>query len=134
MRIVFSDAWFKGALKPTGKFNKGCAIDFKVVITGNNKERAIPVDTRDQGEADQPENLTATSVTNYAVEASSVTLNNKQLNFANADKVWIFSTDGTLVEALTRPTFYNVASLPQGVYLVKMQSNNVIRTQKITIK
>lgn len=134
MRIVFSDAWFKGALKPTGKFNKGCAIDFKVVITGNNKERAIPVDTRDQGEADQPENLTATSVTNYAVEASSVTLNNKQLNFANADKVWIFSADGTLVEALTRPTFYNVASLPQGVYLVKMQSNNVIRTQKITIK
>ena len=134
MRIVFSDAWFKGALKPTGKFNKGCAIDFKVVITGDNKERSIPVDTRDQGEADQPENLTATSVTNYAVEASSVTLNNKQLNFANADKVWIFSTDGTLVEALTRPTFYNVASLPQGVYLVKMQSNNVIRTQKITIK
>lgn len=135
LRIVFSDAWFQGALQPVGKFNKGCAIDFKVVITGNNNQRSIGGDTRDQGEVEEPEGLNVVDgITTYAVDASTVALNNGSLNFTNVEKVWIFSTDGTLVASLSRPSSYNVNTLPQGVYLVKMQNGNTIRTQKITIK
>ncbi len=58
LRIVFSDAWFAGAFNPTGYTNKGFTIDFGVKITGNNPGRAA-ADTRDEGEADEPEKINA---------------------------------------------------------------------------
>lgn len=134
MRIVFSDAWFKGALKPTGKFNKGFAIDFRVKITGNNKQRPVPADMRDQGLADEPAGLSTTGVSNVAVAPSQLQQEGNSLNFANVEKAWIFTTDGSLVAALNNPANYNLSSLASGVYLVKMQNKNIIRTQKITVK
>ena len=134
LRLVFSDAWFPGALLPTGKFNKGFAIDFGVEITGSNAERPIPGDTRDKGQADQPEGLTTTGInTVTAGEASNVELTVDGLNFTHVEKAWIFTTDGVLVKALNNPTTYNVNALPKGIYLVKMQNKNVIRTYKVTI-
>lgn len=134
MRIVFSDAWFKGALKPTGKFNKGFAIDFRVKITGNNKQRPVPADMRDQGLADEPAGLSTTGVNTIAVAPSQLQQEGNSLNFTNVEKAWIFTTDGSLVAALNNPANYNLSSLASGVYLVKMQNKNIIRTQKITVK
>lgn len=134
MRIVFSDAWFKGALKPTGKFNKGFAIDFRVKITGSNKQRPVPADMRDQGLADEPAGLSTTGVNTIAVAPSQLQQEGNSLNFTNVEKAWIFTTDGSLVAALNNPANYNLSSLASGVYLVKMQNKNIIRTQKITVK
>ena len=135
MRIVFSDAWFKGSLLPTGKFNKGFAIDFGVEITGNNPERPTPKSSRDEGKADQPEGLSAsTSITSFAGEASALVQTSKDLKFSNVEKAWIFGVDGSLVKVLDNPQQYEIKSLPKGIYLVKMLNNNVIRTQKVVIK
>lgn len=135
MRIVFSDAWFAGSLLPTGKFNKGFAIDFGVEITGNNPERPTPKSSRDEGKADQPEGLSAsTSITSFAGEASALVQTSKDLKFSNVEKAWIFGVDGSLVKVLDNPQQYEIKSLPKGIYLVKMLNNNVIRTQKVVIK
>lgn len=135
MRIVFSDAWFQGSLLPTGKFNKGFAIDFAVKITGTNPERKAPESSRDKGTADQPEGLsTSTSITSFAGEASALVQTSKDLKFSNVEKAWIFGVDGSLVKVLDNPQQYEIKSLPKGIYLVKMLNNNVIRTQKVVIK
>ena len=135
MRIVFSDAWFAGSLLPTGKFNKGFAIDFGVEITGTNHERPTPKSTRDEGKADQPEGLSSsTSITSFAGEASALVQTSKDLKFSNVEKAWIFGVDGSLVKVLDNPQQYEIKSLPKGIYLVKMLNNNVIRTQKVVIK
>lgn len=135
MRIVFSDAWFQGSLLPTGKFNKGFAIDFAVKITGNNPERPTPKSTRDEGTAEQPEGLSSsTSITSFAGEASALVQTSKDLKFSNVEKAWIFGVDGSLVKVLDNPQQYEIKSLPKGIYLVKMLNNNVIRTQKVVIK
>lgn len=135
MRIVFSDAWFAGSLLPTGKFNKGFAIDFGVEITGNNPERPTPKSSRDEGKAEQPEGLSAsTSITLFAGEASALVQTSKDLKFSNVEKAWIFGVDGSLVKVLDNPQQYEIKSLPKGIYLVKMLNNNVIRTQKVVIK
>ena len=135
MRIVFSDAWFQGSLLPTGKFNKGFAIDFAVKITGTNPERKAPKSSRDEGTAEQPEGLSAsTSITSFAGEASALVQTSKDLKFSNVEKAWIFGVDGSLVKVLDNPQQYEIKSLPKGIYLVKMLNNNVIRTQKVVIK
>lgn len=135
MRIVFSDAWFAGSLLPTGKFNKGFAIDFGVEITGNNPQRETPKSTRDEGKAEQPEGLSSsTSITSFAGEASALVQTSKDLKFSNVEKAWIFGVDGSLVKVLDNPQQYEIKSLPKGIYLVKMLNNNVIRTQKVVIK
>ena len=135
MRIVFSDAWFPGSLLPTGKFNKGFAIDFGVEITGTNQERPTPKSSRDEGKAEQPEGLSSsTSITSFAGEASALVQTSKDLKFSNVEKAWIFGVDGSLVKVLDNPQQYEIKSLPKGIYLVKMLNNNVIRTQKVVIK
>ncbi|WP_455049962.1 GEVED domain-containing protein [Hoylesella nanceiensis] len=135
MRIVFSDAWFQGSLLPTGKFNKGFAIDFAVKITGTNPERKTPKSSRDEGTAEQPEGLSSsTSITSFAGEASALVQTSKDLKFSNVEKAWIFGVDGSLVKVLDNPQQYEIKSLPKGIYLVKMLNNNVIRTQKVVIK
>ena len=135
MRIVFSDAWFQGSLLPTGKFNKGFAIDFAVKITGTNPERKAPESSRDKGTAEQPEGLSSsTSITSFAGEASALVQTSKDLKFSNVEKAWIFGVDGSLVKVLDNPQQYEIKSLPKGIYLVKMLNNNVIRTQKVVIK
>ena len=137
LRLVFCDAWFQGGLTPTGKFNKGFAIDFKVTITGSNAARGAKADTHDKGVADEPELLEGGSTNIISANvggASQLTVVGGKVVFENVERAWVFSTDGQTVKGLVNPKSFNTNELPAGVYLVKMQNNNVIRTQKITIK
>ena len=137
IRLVFCDAWFQGGLTPTGKFNKGFAIDFDVEITGTNKARGSKVDTHDKGDAEQPEMLEGGSTnieTANAGEASSVVVAGGQVVFKNVERAWIFSADGQTIKSMVQPKAFNTNELVPGVYLVKMLNKNVIRTQKIAIK
>ena len=137
LRLVFCDAWFQGGLTPTGKFNKGFAIDFKVTITGSNAARGANADTHDKGVADEPELLEGGSTNIISANvggASQLTVVGGKVVFENVERAWVFSTDGQTVKSLVNPKSFNTNELPAGVYLVKMQNNNVIRTQKITIK
>lgn len=137
LRLVFCDAWFQGGLTPTGKFNKGFAIDFKVTITGSNAARGAKADTHDKGVADEPELLEGGSTNIISANvggASQLTVVGGKVVFENVERAWVFSTDGQTVKSLVNPKSFNTNELPAGVYLVKIQNNNVIRTQKITIK
>ena len=137
LRLVFCDAWFQGGLTPTGKFNKGFAIDFKVTITGSNAARGAKADTHDKGVADEPELLEGGSTNIISANvggASQLTVVGGKVVFENVERAWVFSTDGQTVKSLVNPKSFNTNDLPAGVYLVKMLNNNVIRTQKITIK
>ena len=131
LRLVFSDAWFAhpGA---AGAHNKGFAIDFPMEITGDNESRKPAVDTHDQGISDQPIGFDKPDVIINAKEgASEFSVNNGQIDFKNVDKVWIYTTDGRLVNFQTN----NVKSVPteglSGTYLIRMQSGQVMRTRKI---
>ena len=131
LRIVFSDAWFAGAFNPTGLTNKGFTIDFGVKITGNNPGRAA-VDTRDQGPADEPEHINSTDVEEVvAGDISTAEAIEGGIEIENADKAWIYTVDGKLVEFVKNPAQVAVA---EGVYLVKMQKGNVIRSAKVLVK
>lgn len=137
MRIVFSDAWFPGTLLPTGKFQKGFAIDFGVEIVGNNPARQKPVDPRDQGTADEPEKLNSETTdisASTVAKASDVRLEGNTFHFESVENAWIFTVDGKLVKSLNNPKAVTVSELTAGVYLVKMKSGSVIRTKKLTVK
>lgn len=137
LRMVFSDAWFAGMFNPTGLHAKGFTIDFGVEIIGSNPGR-VAADTRDAGEAEEPEGLgdidTAINDVN-AGEVSNAVLDGDVINFNNVEKAWIYSVDGRLVEFVNgNPTHVNAAQYPAGVYLVKMQYKNVIRSAKVVIE
>lgn len=137
IRLVFCDAWFQGGLTPTGKFNKGFAIDFPVVITGDNPARGAKADTHDQGVADEPIQLEGgtTDINSATVSAASqLEVANGKVSFHNVERAWVFSVDGQTVKSLVNPTAFSTSELVPGVYLIKMINNNVIRTEKVTIK
>lgn len=131
LRIVFSDAWFAGMFNPVGYHAKGFTIDFGVEIEGTNPGRVV-VDTRDQGEVEEPENVSAeTSVEQVAGEISTAEGVDGAIVINNADKAWIYTADGKLVEFVKNPAQVAVA---EGVYLVKMQNGNIIRSNKVLVK
>ena len=136
LRIVFSDAWFQGDFLPTGLHNKGFSMDFGVEITGTNPERQGPADYHDQGVADEPEVLggNITAINTAKAGASKVELAAGALRFENVDKAWIYDANGAFVQYLVAPTALRTNALAAGVYLVKMQQGNVIRSQKIVVK
>ena len=50
----------------------------------------------------------------------------------DVEKAWIYTTTGQLIKYVTgNPESLNVAELTSGVYIVKMEYNNVIRSQKL---
>ena len=131
LRIVFSDAWFAGMFLPTGLHAKGFSMDFGAKIVGNNPGRAA-VDTRDQGAADEPEGVNiGTSVEEVIGEVSSAEGVDGAIVIKNAEKAWIYTVDGKLVEFVKNPAQVAVA---EGVYLVKMQNGNIIRSNKVVVK
>lgn len=136
MRIVFADAWFAGTLMPTGLTSKGFTIDLGVEITGDNPQRPLPADIHDQGVADEPDALNGTTdgISHAAAQASEVAVGDGDIQFHHVDKAWIYSASGTLAAYLTTPGRVSTASLAKGVYLVKMQSGNILRSQKVVIK
>ena len=132
IRIVFSDAWFEGALQPTGKFNKGFAIDFGVEITGDNASRKAGSGTWDEGIADEPDmSHTTTAIETVEQNVGKVLVHGNKINFEGAKHAYIYTQDGALVVSLSRPTVYNIASLPAGTYIVKVKNNKGSFTQKI---
>lgn len=138
LRIVFADAWFGGTFLPTGLTAKGFTIDFDVEIQGKKDGQRQYVDTQhDQGVAEQPEGLNETTGVDNTVFAggvSNVTVNGNDILFTNVEKAWIYTVDGKMVQYLTNPTSLSRNELQEGVYLVKMQNKNVIRTEKLVIK
>ena len=131
LRIVFSDAWFAGMFNPVGYHAKGFTIDFSVEIEGTNPGRVV-VDTRDQGEAEEPEGVyEGTNVENVASEVSAAEGVEGAITFANVEKAWIYTVDGKFVNFANNPT---TVAAEAGVYLVKMQLGNVIRNAKVLVK
>ncbi len=136
LRMVFCDAWFTGSLVPVGKHNKGFSIDFGVEISGSNAQRPIPGDPHDQGTADEPEGLTAGihSVQNSG-SISGAEVTDGAIKFTNVEKAWVYGTDGKLVKyAAGSPASLSTLGYAPGAYVVKMQHNNVIRSQKVVVK
>ena len=133
LRIVFSDAWFAGMFNPVGYHAKGFTIDFNVEIQGTNPGRVV-VDNRDQGEAEEPEGVHegGTNVEDVAGEISAAEGVDGAIEFANAEKVWIYTVDGKFVKyADCNPA---TVAVEAGVYIVKMQLGNVIRSAKVLVK
>jgi hypothetical protein len=118
---------------PTGLHAKGFSMDFGAKIVGNNPGRAA-ADTRDQGAAEEPECLEggSTGVEEVAGgEVSTAEAVEGAIDFNNADKAWIYTADGKLVEFVKNPA---TVAVETGVYLVKMQKGNVIRSAKVLVK
>lgn len=134
MRIVFADAWFKNTFLPTGYTAKGFSIDFSVEITGDNPARPHAYDPHDEGQADEPENMGTDGITNVSHGVSSFDVVNGNINFQNVEKAWIYGVDGTLVKYVKNPSSLSTNSFAKGVYLVKMQNGNILRSQKFTVK
>ncbi len=132
LRMAFNDAWFGALPPPTGYTNKGFTIDFSVKITGTNPSRK-PLDTRDQGVAEEPENVTGSVSVEDVVAGEISTAEGVEgaIAIANADKAWIYTADGKLVEFVQNPT---TVAVEAGVYLVKMQLGNIIRSAKVLVK
>ena len=131
LRIVFTDAW---AAHPgaTGLTAKGFTLDLGIEVSGDNPQR-VPVDTRDQGEAEEPEASVASGIKDFAVNSlvSQAQLVGNTLVLRNVDKAWLYTADGKLVQyANAQPASMNVRDLAKGTYIVKMQYKNVLRSYK----
>ena len=133
LRIVFGDAWFASMFNVVGYLAKGFAIDFSVQIEGTNPGRVI-VDNRDKGEAEEPENVSdETSVENIVAGAVSVAEGTDgAILFNNADEAWIYTVDGKFVKYVKNNPV--AVAVEAGVYLVKMQNGNVMRSAKVLVK
>ena len=136
LRIVFSDAWFPHP-GPTGVTAKGFTIDFPVEISGTNPGR-VSVDIHDQGIADEPAGLVVVNpddgIHGISAEVSKAALNGRELQLQNVDKAWIYSSEGKLMKFAKNGESIDVQSYTPGTYLVRMQSGQVIRSQKLIIK
>lgn len=134
LRVVFSDLWFEGAFLPAGYTSKGFTIDFDVEIYGDNPSRGTIADIHDQGVADEPENLTGgvvDAINSASQGVSKVESAEGKFNFQNVEKAWVYDASGVLVKYLVNPTSFDAQQLASGVYLVKMQNGNIIRSQKL---
>lgn len=134
LRVVFSDLWFEGAFLPAGYTSKGFTIDFDVEIYGDNPGREPAADIHDQGVADEPENLTGgvvDAINSASQGVSKVETADGKFNFQNVEKAWVYDASGVLVKYLVNPTSFDAQQLASGVYLVKMQNGNIIRSQKL---
>lgn len=134
LRVVFSDLWFENAFLPAGYTSKGFTIDFDVEIYGDNPSRGFLPDIHDQGVADEPENLTGgvvDAINSASQGVSKVEAAEGKFSFQNVEKAWIYDASGVLVKYLVNPTSFDAQQLASGVYLVKMQNGNIIRSQKL---
>ncbi|MBQ8968467.1 MAG: endo-beta-N-acetylglucosaminidase [Bacteroidaceae bacterium] len=132
LRIVFTDAWAAHP-GPTGLTAKGFSIDFPVEITGDNEERTV-VKTRDEGVADEPENLIPVGINVVKGGASEALVSNGQLQFTNVQKAWVYTSDGRFVRFVNDGSSVSTAAFTPGLYIIKMQNQGVIRTRKIVIR
>lgn len=143
LRVVFSDAWFAHP-GPCGQTAKGFSIDFGVEITGDNPQRPVAPDLHDQGEADEPDRVRDEDPTTPPSGVENIKEGyagfskcwmdpaENVIFFQDVERAWIYTTTGQLVKyVIGNPESLNVAELTSGVYIVKMEYNNVIRSQKL---
>lgn len=140
LRFVACDAWFAGGLNPTGGFNKGYALDIPVKVVGTNTPREPKpsyLDTRDSGEADSP----LSGVEDIVISGNSSTMNfypavaTDVVNFTDVEKAWIYGVNGQMIKFIGDATVpATVSELPAGVYVVKMQNGQIIRSGKLIKK
>ncbi|QZE14231.1 T9SS type A sorting domain-containing protein [Halosquirtibacter laminarini] len=139
LRIVFQDAWFPN-FTPCGLTHKGFTIDLKLRVTGTNKPD-IKLDVRDPREVEEPEHMDGYVYTdikpNYKLQANRVSSmypnpSSKDLFFKCTDSVLIYDLSGKLVQSVSGGVEYiDISSLPKGVYMVKIERDNVIRVDKL---
>lgn len=137
LRMTFADAWFEGSFQPTGLLAKGYSIDFTVEIVGNEEGQRTYTDYHDTGIADEPDGLTTDGINDKEASTgvSKAVNDNGQINFQNVDKAWVYTVEGQFVAFLDgKPQSYSTRSMKPGIYLIKMQNGNIIRSQKITVK
>ncbi|MDE6490674.1 MAG: T9SS type A sorting domain-containing protein, partial [Muribaculaceae bacterium] len=140
LRIVGSDAWTPHP-GPTGGTVKGYSIDFPVEIQGTNPDRG-PAETykdlRDQGEPEQPEDIDGFSGISEVAGSSAVSgveVVGNTAYFTNVEKAWFFDVAGRMVKFVNDGAeSVSIADFANGVYVVKMEYNNVIRSQKVVKK
>ncbi len=138
LRIVGSDAWTPHP-GPTGGTVKGYSIDFPMEITGTNPGRGgaeTYKDRRDEGEPDEPEQGQS-SIEEVGADTafSSVTVANGVATFVNTDKAWFYGVDGRCVKHVADASVaVSVADMTKGVYVVKMQNGQIIRSTKVVVK
>lgn len=143
LRMVFSDAWFPHP-GPCGQTTKGFSIDFGVEISGDNPGRPAAPDLHDQGEADEPDRVRdadpttpPTGVKNMKGEYAGFSKfwmdpAGNVIFFQDVERAWIYTTTGQLVKyVIGNPESLNITELTSGVYIVKMEYNNVLRSQKL---
>ncbi len=134
LRIVSSDAW--GAHPgPIGATWKGSCLDFPVEIVGDNAGRE-PAKTYaenwDKGDVEQPEDLkNAEASVEGAQNEPTFVINGDVVTFGNVDKAWFFDVEGRTVKFVSNPSApVSVADLASGIYVIKVQTGQVIRTIK----
>lgn len=136
LRIVGSDAW--GAHPgPIGGTWKGYSLDFPVEITGDNAGREAEKtykDYRDKGEAEDPLSTAIDAITIEGGVSPEATMVDNVLYFNNVEKAWIYNVNGQMVKFVNGAESASVASLSNGVYIVKMQNGRIVRSQKIVKK
>ena len=146
LRMVFSDAWFVHP-GPTGGTNKGFSIDFPVEVSGTNPGRepaASYADFRDQGIADEPDLSSVSGIEEVVndengglstVSSMYPTVTSDMIYFNNVEKAWIYTAEGQFVKFLNdNPESANVSDLSAGIYVVKMQNGQIVRSQKMIKK
>ncbi len=140
LRIVGSDAWGSHP-GPVGGTWKGHSLDFPVEITGTNPSRGgseTYKDRRDQGEAEEPENLNpGLAGLDQIADASfsAVEVLDGVAYFTNTEKAWFYDVNGRCMKFVADASeAANVGELAKGVYVVKMLNNRVIRSVKVVVK
>ncbi|MDE6489702.1 MAG: T9SS type A sorting domain-containing protein [Muribaculaceae bacterium] len=141
LRIVACDAWFGGGLNASGGFNKGYALDIPVKIIGDNTPREPQpcyLNYRDAGDAEGSTSGVEDVVINNANTSNmsfypAVTSDN--VTFVNVDKAWIYNTNGQMVKHVANADgTVSVSNLATGVYIVRMQNGQVVRSGKLIKK
>ncbi len=147
LRMVFSDAWFPhpGA---AGATNKGFSIDFPVEIVSAGYTPRVPDPgykaLRDTGVAEEPENIVddpsaIDDVTNdkevVALSSFYPTTAEDVIFFNNVEKAWVYTLDGRFIEFVdNNPESLRVSHFTPGLYVVKMQNGQIVRSQKLIKK
>ena len=126
LRIVYSDAWFPGQFTPTANNNKGYTLDIDVEIVGDESIQRGEKDLHDKG-ALEDWNV-VTDIAEVATDNSgSVQVVNGNLVFKGVQSATIYTVDGMLVRALTKPTFVRGNELGRGVFLIKTGANKTTK-------
>lgn len=141
LRLVASDAW-KSHPGATGGTAKGHTLDFPVEILDKG-QTTRPVaksyyDDQDAGVADDPISSGVDEIVipdNGANMQVYPTVTSDVLNFVDVEKAWIYNLNGQMVKFVPNAAeAASVSALANGMYVVKMQNGQVIRSQKIIKK